>query len=188
MSSPVRRRLRSILVALVAGAAIVRPAAGQAPSGPTAAFGPVFGRLYGGTYSNTSVLGLHAALAVPLHRATPQGVMVLGFTADMFWNGFTDDCVLAPDGDGCLPSAPNLTAITIGWRGLVPGRRNVVYHVAAGRVSGRGEVTGGGLARIEFVPRSDHLGLQAYAQYSFIPSFQDRALQPFLLGISVYVH
>ena len=165
------------------------PAQAQAPSGPTLAFGPGFGRLYGGKYSTTTLTGLHLAVSVPVHPATSAGVMVLGYTADMFWDGGGDDCVLDPsDLNRCLPSPPNLTAMTIGWRGLVPGRRNLVFHVAAGRISGRGEVTGGGFARLEFVPRNGHLGFQAFVQYSYVPSFHNVTLQPLVMGLSFYVH
>ena len=179
-----------VVCALLFGlTAPVAPAQGQAPSGPTLAFGPGFGRLHGGKYTTTTLTGLHLALSVPVHQATSLGVMVLGFTADMFWDGNGDVCVIDPsDLNRCLPSPPNLTAMTVGWRGLVFGRQNMVFHVAAGRISGRGEVTGGGFARLEFVPRSGHFGFQAFGQYSYVPSFQNVTLQPLVMGFSFYVH
>jgi hypothetical protein len=169
------------------GVVAFAPSSAQARISPIIAFGPAMGQFHGGQYSTTSWSGLHVALSIPVYQTTSTGSMVFDFTRDVFWNGNGDDCVLAPpDYNRCLPDPPNLTAITIGWRTHIFGHRNTVLHLAAGRISGRGEARGGGFARLEFAPGSGDIGLQVFGQYALVPSFQKATIRSLLMGITVY--
>jgi hypothetical protein len=142
----------------------------------------------GGLYAHHSAPDLHAAATLRAWPLPFQNI-VLGFTADLFFHGSGDDCVLRyPGGSGCLPEFPNLTALTLGWRSTVLNEPDVTLHVALGRFSGRKSSTGGTLARLQFAPRSTHVAVLFFTQYEFLPSFRGSPVSVFLTGMGFQVH
>ena len=154
----------------------------QAPIGPTLAAGLAWGRQTERAYSTTSWSGFHIALTLPVRR-TSQGAVVLDLTRDVFWNGNGDDCVIRPPDSTCVPDPPSTTALTLGWlHDLGP---SYSLYVGAGRVAGRGQAAAGGLTRLQVAIGGSHLGVQAFAQYSLVPSFHGFTYQTVLAGLNL---
>lgn len=170
-------------VVLMVAAPLVQASA-QAHSGPTLAAGLARGRQSDRTYSTTSWSGFHVALTLPVYR-TRRGAAVVDVTRDVFWNGNGDDCVLRPPTPTCVPDPPSVTGMTIGWL-HVPGPSHSLY-LGVGRLAGRGHAKGGGMARLQFDAGGSHLGIQAFGQYTLVPSFHRVTYQTVLAGLNVYL-
>jgi hypothetical protein len=174
-------RVSSLLLAL---AAALTPSKAQVRQGPSVAAGLAWGRQSDRAYSTTSWRGFHVALALPVLR-TMHGAAVVDVTRDVFWNGNGDDCVIRPPDSTCLRDPPSVTALTIGWTHS-HGRSRSLF-VGVGRMSGRGRVAGGGMARYQLAMGSP-LGIQVFGQYTLTPSFQHVTYQTVLAGVNLYLH
>jgi hypothetical protein len=170
---------------LLAMAAPLAPSHSQARAGPTLAAGLAWGHQPEDAYSTTSWSGFQTSLTLPLRQATAFGAVVLHVSRDVFWTGSGDDCVIRPPDTECVPAPPSVTALTVGWRHAL-GQSQPVLYVGAGRMSGRRDISAGGLVRLT-VGIGGRAGLQLYGQYMLVPSFEDRTLQTFRTGVNLYL-
>ena len=174
-------RVSGMILAL---AAPLTPSNAQVRKGPSVEAGLAWGRQSDRAYSTTSWGGFHIALTLPVYGTT-HGAAVLDVTRDVFWNGNGDDCIIRPPDSACLRDPPSVTALTIGWRHHL-GRSQFLL-VGAGRMSGRGQVKGGVMARLQLA-MGNPLGVQVFGQYTLIPSFQHVKYQTVLAGVNLYLH
>lgn len=169
----------SVVLALLVPLA---PTHAQARTGPSIAAGLAWGRQSNNAYSTTDWGGFHVSLTLPVRR-TRAGAAVLDITRDVFWKGDGDDCVIRPPDSACLPDPPSVTALTIGWRHSI-GRSYSLY-VGAGRMSGRGQAAGGGVARFR-VTMPTAFGAEIFGQYTIIPAFLHVTYQTAIWGLTLY--
>jgi hypothetical protein len=156
---------------------------GQARPGATVAAGLAWGHQSDRTYSTTSWAGFHIAVTLP-GPPTSRGAVALDLMRDVYWNGNGDDCAIRPPTPGCVPDPPSVSALTIGWLQLL-GRSPATIYLGAGPMSGRGEVATGGVARAQLGLGSAFVGLQAFGQYTLVPSFHGRSYQVLIAGLNV---
>jgi hypothetical protein len=156
---------------------------GQTRPGATVAAGLAWGHQSDRTYSTTSWAGFHIAVTLP---GTPRagGAVALDLMRDVYWNGNGDDCSIRPPIPGCVPDPPSVSAFTIGWLQLL-GRSPASVYVGAGPMSGRGDVAAGGVARGEVRLGRAFVGLQAFGQYTLVPSFHGRSYQVLIAGLNL---
>ena len=174
-----RRCVSTVVLALLIPLA---PADAQTRTGPSVEAGLAWGRQSNDAYSTTAWGGFHVALTVPVRR-TSRGAAVLDVARDVFWKGNGDDCLIRPPDFSCVPDPPSVTAVTVGWRHS-SGRSRSLY-VGAGRISGRGQVAGGGVARFRLAMPTP-LGVQVFGQYTVVPGFHHVTYQTALWGVTLF--
>jgi hypothetical protein len=156
---------------------------GQARPGATVAAGLAWGRQSDRTYSTTSWAGFHIAVTLP-GLPVARGAVALDLMRDVYWNGNGDDCAIRPPTPGCVPDPPSVSALTIGWLHVL-GWSPATIYVGAGPMTGRGEVTTGGVARAQVGMGRAFVGLQAFGQYTLMPSFHGRSYQVLIAGLNL---
>jgi len=90
--------------------------------------------------------------------------------------------VIRPPDCTCALEPPSVTAMTAGWLQVLTPRHSL--YLGAGRIAGRGQTAVGGLTRLQF-SLGGHVGIQAFVQYTLVPSFHIATYQTALAGFSL---
>lgn len=142
-------------------------------------------RLDAVSVESATLMGLHLSASRPFRVGDGGSAVVAGVTADMFYRGGTRSCVLAPPDTTCLPSAPNLRALTVGWSSRL-GQSLASIYLALGHFSGRRRSGGGGMVRLDIASRgAGHAGSVLFGQYQLVPGFGGGRLQMLLGGLAL---